>query len=184
MKFSLKISVLLSLGLILLPLTACSDGTPGNTSAEAEHYANDGHDHSKDSDGHSAADGHDHSEDKEAHTAADGHDHSEHELHSKGGQVVESPPYHIELVTKPSDNGTQLYLYLLHEAEERVITDAQVTANVQKPDGEQQTVKLVYEPAEESYAGLLAAQTTGQYNLVVQIDIGGKKINSRFSIAK
>lgn len=197
MRFFLNLPVFLSLCLMFLPLTACSNRTQQNTSTEAEHSAVDGHDHSKDGDEHSpddghnhskdaethsADDGHDHSEETEEHTADDGHEHSEHELHSKGGQVIESDPYHIELVTKPNDDGIQLNLHLLHEAEEQVITNAQVTANVQQPDGEQQTVKLVYESAEESYTGLLAAQATGQYDLVVQIDIGGEKINGRFSI--
>lgn len=181
MRHFLTVPILL--GLMLLPLTSCS-GTSENTTADAEteHSADDGHDHSKDEEKHSADDGHDHSKDEEKHSADDGHEHSEHELHSKGGQVVESDPYHIELVTEPKDDGTQLNLYLLHEAEERVISDAQVTANVQQPDGEQQTVKLVYEPAEEGYTGLLTAKATGQYDLVVQTDIGGEKINSRFSI--
>ena len=169
MRHFLTIPILL--GLMLLPLTACS-GTSENTTADAEteHSADDGHDHSKDEEKHSVDDGHDHSKDEEK--------------HSKGGQVVESDPYHIELVTEPKDDGTQLNLYLLHEAEERVITDAQVTANVQQPDGEQQTVKMVYEPAEEVYTGLLAAKATGQYDLVMQTEIGGEKINSRFSIEK
>ncbi|KAI9130099.1 hypothetical protein [Acaryochloris sp. CCMEE 5410] len=183
MRHFLTVPILL--GLILLPLTACSSTSDSTAAdAETEHSADDGHDHSKDEETHSANDGHDHSKGEETHSADDGHEHSEHELHSKGGQVVESDPYHIELVTKPKDDGTQLNLYLLHEAEERVITDAQVTANVQQPDGEQQTVKLVYEPAEEGYTGLLTAQATGQYDLVVQTDIGGEKINSRFSIEK
>ena len=183
MRHFLNIPILLSLCL-LLPLIACSNSKPENTTAETEHSADDGHDHSKDKETHTEDDGHDHSKDGEVHSADDGHGHSEHELHSRGGQVVESDPYHIELVTKPKDEGTQLNLYLLHEAEDRVISDAQVTANVQQPDGEQQTVKLVYEPAEEGYTGLLTAQATGQYDLVVQTDIGGERINSRFSIEK
>jgi len=169
MRHLFKFPTLLSLFLVLLPLSACNNSTQQSTSAETEHSADDGHDHSQDG---------------EAHSADDGHDHSEQELHSRGGQVVESDPYHIELVTKPKDDGTQLNLYLLHEAEDRAITNAQVTANVQQPDGEQQTVKLVYEPAKKIYTGFLTAKAIGQYDLVVQTDIDGEKINSRFSIDK
>ena len=182
MRHFLNIPVFLSLCLMLLPLTACSNSTQQSPSAETEHSADDGHDHSKDGEDHSEDDGHDHSQEGEGHSADDGHGHSEQELHSRGGQVVESDPYHIELVTKPKDDGTQLNLYLLHEAEDRAITDAQVTTNIQQPNGGQQTVKLVYEPAEKSYTGLLTAQESGQYDLVVQADINGEKVNSRFSI--
>ncbi|MBE9030446.1 hypothetical protein IQ266_11960 [filamentous cyanobacterium LEGE 11480] len=150
------LTVPLFLSLTLLPLTACGK-TSDSTAADTktEHSADDGHDHSKDK-----------------------------KTHSKGGQVVESDPYHIELVTNPQDNETQLNLHLLHEVEDRVITDAQVTANVRQPDGEQQTIKLVYEPTQKSYIGVLTTQTAGQYDLVVQTDIGGEKINSRFNIKK
>ena len=116
------------------------------------------------------------------HSEDDGHDHSDHELHSRGGQIIESDPYHIELVTKNKDAGTELQLFLLHEAEERVIADAQVTANVLPPGGEPQTLELVYEPAEESYKGLIPSAEKGSYNLVVQTEINGEKINSRFSV--
>lgn len=184
MRQIFNIPFLLSLCLVWVPLAACSNSTQQSPSPEAKHSADDGHDHSKDGEDHSEDDGHDHSKEEEGHSVDDGHGHSEHELHSRGGQVVESDPYHIELVTKLKDDETQLNLYLLHEAEDRAITDAQVTANVQQPDGEQQTVKLVYEPAKKSYTGLLTAQESGQYNLVIQADINGEKVNSRFSIEK
>ena len=181
MRRLLTISIVLPL--IFMPLAACNNSTQtSSTSADVEHSADDGHDHSKDGEVHSADDGHDHSKDGEVHSADDGHDHSAHELHSRGGQVVESAPYHIELVTKNKDAGTELQLFLLHEVEERVITDAQVTANVLPPDGEPETLKLVYEPAEESYTGLISSAGQGPYNLVVQTEIGGEKINSRFSV--
>ena len=182
--------------LIFMPLTACNSSTQTSNSADVEHSEDDGHDHSKDNEihseddeVHSEDDGHDHSkdneihsEDDEVHSEDDGHDHSDHELHSRGGQIIESDPYHIELVTKNKDAGTELQLFLLHEAEERVIADAQVTANVLPPGGEPQTLELVYEPAEESYKGLIPSAEKGSYNLVVQTEINGEKINSRFSV--
>ena len=70
----------------------------------------------------------------------DGHDHSDGEKegeHSHGGQVIESGQYHLELVTEPSDDGTHMDFYLEKGEKHEKISNAQVMAQVQLPNGRQ-----------------------------------------------
>lgn len=102
----------------------------------------------------------------------------------KGGQVVESGPYHLEFVPVKEDKGTHLDFYLQKGDNHEAIPNAKVTAQVQLPDGAQKTLNLPYDAAGKHYAALLPEKATGQYQVKITSDIGGKKVDGRFSFSQ
>ena len=99
----------------------------------------------------------------------------------KGGQVVESEPYHLEFVPVKEDNGTHLDFYLQKGDNHEAIPNAKVTAQVQLPDGTQKTLNLAYDAAAKHYAALLQGKATGQYQVKMIADVNGEKVNGRFT---
>jgi len=102
----------------------------------------------------------------------------------KGGQVVESGAYHLELVPEKEDKGTHLDFYLQRGDNHEAIPNAKVTAQVQMPDGTQKTLPLKYDAEGKHYAALLPGNASGQYQVRVTADIKGEKVNGRFSFKK
>lgn len=98
-----------------------------------------------------------------------------------GGQVVESGAYHLELVSEPEANGTHLDFYLQTGDNHQPIADAKVTAQVQSPDGKQQTLNLTYDVSGKHYAALLPEKAAGQYQVKITSDIKGEKVDGRFA---
>ncbi|MFQ4143680.1 hypothetical protein [Chlorogloeopsis sp. ULAP02] len=103
---------------------------------------------------------------------------------SKGGQVVETGAYHLEFVPEKDANGTHMDLYLLRGDNHETVPNAKVTAQVQLPDGKQKNVPFNYDAKGKHYTGLLSEKATGQYQVKVTADVGGKKIDGRFSFNK
>ena len=99
----------------------------------------------------------------------------------KGGQVVESGPYHLEFVPLKEDKGTHLDFYLQKGNNHEAIPNAKVTAQVQLPDGTQKSLDLPYDAAGKHYAALLTEKAAGQYQVKITSDIDGKKVYGRFS---
>ena len=99
----------------------------------------------------------------------------------QGGIVVESGPYHLELI--PLKEGTNIHLDLLvqkgdtHEA----IPDAKVTVQVQLPDSSKQSIDMVYDAPAKHYAGKVASVAAGEYKVTAQAEIAGEKVNARFN---
>lgn len=102
----------------------------------------------------------------------------------KGGQVVESGAYHLELVPEQEEKGTHLDFYLQRGDNHEAIPNAKVTAQVQTPDGTQKTLPLKYDAEGKHYAALLTGNASGQYQVKVTADIKGEKVNGRFSFKK
>jgi hypothetical protein len=102
----------------------------------------------------------------------------------KGGQVVESGPYHLEFVPVKEDKGTHLDFYLQTGDNHEAIPNAKVTAQIQLPDGTQKTVDLPYDAAGKHYAALVPATAVGQYQVKITSDIDGEKVDGRFSFSK
>lgn len=100
------------------------------------------------------------------------------------GQVVEVGDYHLELVPEAEATGTHLDLYLQTGDSHEPIADAQVTAQVDLPDGTQQSLEMEYDADGEHYVALLPSTAEGEYNVAVLSDISGEKVNGRFSFSK
>lgn len=109
---------------------------------------------------------------------------SNHSAARRGGQVVESGPYHFELVPVPEADGIHLDLYLQTGDTHEAIADATVIAQVQLPNGTQKALPLEYDAEGEHFFTFLPSQTAGEYKTVIQTDIKGEKVNARFSFSK
>ena len=110
-------------------------------------------------------------------STTEGHDKSV----SQGGQVVESGPYHLELVSLPEDSGVHLDFFLQTGDDHQAIADAKVTGQVQLPNGEQKSLDFTYDAQGKHYAAVLPEKAPGEYKVVIQSEIKGEKVNSRFS---
>ncbi len=106
---------------------------------------------------------------------------TDHSAPQKGGQVVETGKYHMEFVPVPETNGIHLDFFLLTGDDHRAIANARVTAQVQLPDGSQQTLPMAYDAPGKHYFAFLPSQAKGTYKVVVLTDISGEKVNGRFS---
>jgi hypothetical protein len=100
---------------------------------------------------------------------------------SHGGQIVETGAYHLEFVPVKETNGTHLDFYLQRGDNHEAIPNAKVTAQIQLPDGKQKTVPFTYDAKGKHYAGLLKEKINGQYQVKVNADIQGKKVDGRFN---
>lgn len=100
---------------------------------------------------------------------------------SHGGQVVETGAYHLEFVPEKEANATHMDFYLQKGDNHEAIPNAKVTAQVQSPDGKQQTVPFTYDAKDKHYTGLLSQTAAGQYQVKITADVGGQKVDGRFS---
>ncbi|MBW4678817.1 MAG: hypothetical protein KME19_01725 [Microcoleus vaginatus WJT46-NPBG5] len=100
---------------------------------------------------------------------------------SQGGQVIESGPYHLEMVPVSEENGTHIDFFLQKGDTHEAIPDAKVTAQIQLPAGEQKTLEFDYDAAGKHYAVFLPEKAPGEYKVVILTDIKGEKVNGRFA---
>jgi hypothetical protein len=101
--------------------------------------------------------------------------------HGKNAQVVEAGKYHLEFVPEKEGNATHLDFYLQTGEKHEAVPNAKVTADVQSPDGKQKTVPLTYDADGKHYTAKLDGGAAGQYQVKVTADVGGEKVNGRFS---
>jgi nitrogen fixation protein FixH len=116
-----------------------------------------------------------------AETPTNSEKHTDHSRSSKGGQVVETGKYHLELVPEKEDDATHLDLYLQTGEKHEAVPNAKVTADIQSPDGKQKTVPLTYDANGKHYAAKLDKGVSGQYQVRITANIGGEKVNGRFN---
>lgn len=102
----------------------------------------------------------------------------------KGGQVVESGSYHLEFVPIKESKGFHLDFYLQKGDNHETVPNAKVVAQVQLPDGTEKTIPLPYDAAGKHYAATLSETTPGRYNVKITSDIGGEKVDGRFSFER
>jgi len=103
---------------------------------------------------------------------------------TKGGQVVQSGAYHLEFVTEKEATGTHLDLYLQKGDKKEPVPNAKVTAQVQLPNGKQQTLAFKYDPEGKHYAVVFPGKDPGQYPVKVNADINGEKVDGRFTFTQ
>lgn len=99
----------------------------------------------------------------------------------KGGQVIESGPYHLEFVPEPEADKTHLDFYLLKGDNHEAIPNAKVTAQVQLPDGSQKSLAMKYDANDKHYTAILPGKAAGEYKVAILTDINGEKVNGRFN---
>jgi hypothetical protein len=98
----------------------------------------------------------------------------------KGGQVVESGKYHLELVPEKEASATHLDFYLLQGDNHEIMPNAKVTADVQLPDGKLKTVPFKYDASGKHYAAVVREKASGQYQVKITATIGSEQIDGRF----
>lgn len=101
-----------------------------------------------------------------------------------GGQVVESGPYHLQFISETEANGTHMDFFLQKGDNHEAISNANVTAQIQLPDGTQKTLRLTYDAEGKHYTAMLPEKADGQYQVKVTSDISGEKVDGRFSFNK
>jgi hypothetical protein len=106
---------------------------------------------------------------------------TDHPKTSKGGQVVESGAYHLEFLSEKEATGTHLDLYLQKGDKHEPVPNAKVSAQVQLPNGKQQTLALKYDATQKHYTVLFPVKDAGQYPVKMNADINGEKVNGRFT---
>lgn len=105
----------------------------------------------------------------------------EHQHGGQGGQVLESGPYHLELVTSKKSAETHIDLFLQKGDNHEPIPDAKVAAEVQLPDGSQRSLPMKYDSGKQHYTAILPDANSGEYKVAILSDIKGEKINGRFT---
>ena len=103
---------------------------------------------------------------------------------AKGGQVVDSGAYHLEFVSEKESTGTHLDLYLQKGDKKEPVADAKVSAQVQLPNGKQQTLAFKYDPDGKHYTVVFPVKGAGQYPVKVNADIKGEKVDGRFTFTQ
>jgi hypothetical protein len=98
----------------------------------------------------------------------------------KGGEVVESGKYHLELVPEKEASATHLDFYILQGDKHEIVPNAKVTADVQLPDGKQKTVPFNYDASGKHYAAVISEKAAGQYQVKVTATVGSEQIDGRF----
>jgi hypothetical protein len=99
----------------------------------------------------------------------------------KGGQVIESGKYHLELVPEKEGANTHLDLYLLQGDNHQSVSNAKVTADVQLPDGKQKTLPFSYDASGKHYAAVVTEKAIGQYQVKITATVGSEKVDGRFN---
>jgi hypothetical protein len=109
---------------------------------------------------------------------------TDHPKTSQGGQIVESGAYYLEFLTQKETTGTHLDFYLKKGDKREPVPDARVIAQVQLPNGKQQTLELKYDAEGKHYYGTFSGKEAGQYPVKVTANINGEKVDGRFTFTQ
>ena len=105
----------------------------------------------------------------------------EHGKPHAGGTVVEVSGIHLELVPEKEADKTHLDLYVQKGENHEPIPTAKVVAQVQAPDGKQQSLEMKYAADDKHYTAVIPGKAAGQYQVKIAADISGKKVDGRFT---
>jgi hypothetical protein len=94
------------------------------------------------------------------------------------GSVLEAEGYRFEFGSEKKATGTHLYLYLHKKDKKEPVPNAKVMAQVQLPNGKQQTLPLNYDAKGKRYAVVFPSKQPGQYPVNMTAIINGLKVDS------
>ena len=98
-----------------------------------------------------------------------------------GGTTIETNGIHLEMLPAKEADKTQLNLYVDQGEHHEPIPNAKIVAQVQTPDGKQQSLDMKYADADKRYTVALPGKIAGKYQVKIMADISGKKIDGRFT---
>lgn len=113
--------------------------------------------------------------------ADDGHDKFHHGHSEEYAQIIVSGPYHLELIAEPKGNGINFDFHLENEDTHEPIPNANVSAVVKLPNGNEQALSFQYEAEGEHYLAFMDTQINGSYDVTVSTDFNGESLNTQFS---
>jgi hypothetical protein len=105
----------------------------------------------------------------------------EHGKPHPGGTTIETNGIHLEMVPAKAADKTQLNLYVQQGERHEPIPNAKIVAQVQTPDGKQQSLDMKYADADKRYTVASPGKIAGQYQVKIMADLSGKKIDGRFT---
>jgi major membrane immunogen (membrane-anchored lipoprotein) len=109
---------------------------------------------------------------------------AEHGKPKPGGMIVETNGIHLEMVPEKEAAATHLDLYVQKGDNHEPIPTAKVVAQVQDPDGKQQSLDMKYDAEGKHYAAVVPGKAAGQYQVKITADISGKKVDGRFNFSR
>ena len=98
-----------------------------------------------------------------------------------GGTTIETQGIHLEMVPEKAADKTHLDLYVQKGDNRAPIPTAKVVAQIQTPDGKQQSLNMKYSADDKHYTAIVPGKTAGQYQVKITADVNGKKIDGRFT---
>jgi hypothetical protein len=98
-----------------------------------------------------------------------------------GGTTIETNGIHLELVPEKETEKTHLDLYVQKGDNHESIPTAKVVAQIQTPDGKQQSLEMKYATEDKHYTAIVPGKTAGQYQVKITADVSGKKVDGRFT---
>jgi hypothetical protein len=105
----------------------------------------------------------------------------EHGKSHPGGTTIETNGIHLEMVPEKSADKTHLDLYVQKGENHEAIPKAKVVAQIQTPDGKQQSIEMKYAADDKHYTAIVPGKAAGQYQVKITADISGKKVDGRFT---
>jgi hypothetical protein len=98
-----------------------------------------------------------------------------------GGTTIETNGIHLELVPEKEADKTHLDLYVQTSENHQPIPTAKVVAQIQSPDGKQQSLEMKYATKDKHYTAIVPGKGSGQYQVKITADLSDKKVDGRFT---
>jgi hypothetical protein len=105
----------------------------------------------------------------------------EHGKPHPGGTTIETQGIHLEMVPEKAADKTHLDLYVQKGDTHAPIPTAKVVAQIQAPDGKQQSLNMKYSADDKHYTAIVPGKMAGQYQVKITADVSGKKLDGRFT---
>lgn len=121
---------------------------------------------------------------QDEHAHAPGTPPHSHEAQMTGDDWVQLEQYRFRLSPDIEAGGeTHLDLYI-QDTNDQHVSGAKAIANLTAADGHKLTVDLPEDTTGKHYGGKTTLEDMGEYQAVVQVTVGGKQLNPRFSFTR